>query len=97
MKQANTIFTQFELDNHELLVGHMLSPEQRAVIQNDLAEAAIKRAQMRFDCSTDMLQARLLEDAALKGQITLLQTMLIRADAAIQAAQAQAQSTNQPE
>lgn len=81
MIQVNNNFTQYQLTDDEQILGYHLSTEQRAVIQNDIAEAAIKRANIIHDLANP--GKSLLEDAALKGQITMLQYMLSRADAVI--------------
>lgn len=72
-------FTQFLLSDEEQQAGYHLTAEQRAVIQNDIAECAMKRANIVHDLSNP--GKSLLEDAAIKGQITMLQYMLQRADA----------------
>lgn len=87
MNPKNTIFTQYELTEEETIIGTLLSNEQMAVLQNDLAEIAIRRASVRFDVKDDELRAKLLEDAALKGQITFIQYLLNRAEAARQQTQ----------
>lgn len=79
MIQLNNNFTQYQLTDDEQILGYYLSTEQKAVIQNDIAEAAIKRANIIHDLANP--GKSLLEDAALKGQITMLQYMLTRADA----------------
>ena len=72
----NNQFTQYQLNSEELLVACYLSPEQRAILQNDMAECAIKRAAIVHDLSNP--GKSLLEDAALKGQITYIQYLLSR-------------------
>lgn len=79
MIQINNNFTQYQLSEDEQQAGYSLSPEQRAVIQNDIADIAIKRASIVHDLSDP--GKSLLEDAALKGQLTMLLWMLSRADA----------------
>lgn len=81
MIPLNNNFTQYQLTDDEQILGYYLSTEQRAVIQNDIAEAATKRANITHDLANP--GKSLLEDAALKGQITMLQYMLTRADAVI--------------
>jgi len=79
MIQINNCFTQYELTEDEQALGYYLSPEQRAVIQNDIADIAIQRAGIVHDLANP--SKSLLEDAALKGQLTILQYMLSRSDA----------------
>ena len=79
MIPLNNHFTQYELTPEEQIMGYSLSPEQKAVIQNDIADCAMKRACITHDLSNPAKS--ILEDAALKGQVTILQYMLSRADA----------------
>jgi len=79
MQIAINNFTQFILSEEEQQAGYHLTAEQRAVIQNDIAECAIKRANIIHDLANP--GKSLLEDAALKGQLTMLQYQLSRADA----------------
>lgn len=79
MQLINNTFTQYLLNEEELALGCYLSPEQRAMLQNDMAEIAIKRAGMTHDLANP--GKSLLEDAALKGQLTFIQYLLQRSDA----------------
>jgi hypothetical protein len=72
----NTDFTQYELTEQEQLAGYRLGPEQKAVIQNDIAEAAIHKSGLKFDPSnpSDYIQ----KEAELAGRIAFLRYMLAR-------------------
>lgn len=84
MTPINNQYTQYRLTPDQQIIGFSLSPEQRAVIQNDIAEAAIKRANLVLDTANP--NKFIQEDAALKGQITILSYMLVRADNVIELA-----------
>lgn len=79
MQIVNNAFTQWLLNEEELVIAAYLSPEQRALLQNDMAEIAIKRAGITHDLSNP--GKSMLEDAALKGQITFIQYLLQRSEA----------------
>jgi len=77
MITLNNQFTQHQLTNEELLAGYYLSPEQRAVIQNDIAEAAMQKVMLKFDPSNPMEFVQ--KEAELAGRILILTHMLNRA------------------
>lgn len=76
MIQQNNIFTSWELLPEETAIGYTLSPEQCAVIQNDIAEAATRRLSLKYDPSTPLQFVQ--EEAYLKGKIETLRYMLVR-------------------
>ena len=76
MIQQNNIFTSWELLPDETAMGYTLTPEQCAVIQNDIADAATRRLSLKFD--TNNPQAFIQEEAYLKGKIETLRYMLLR-------------------
>jgi hypothetical protein len=81
MQIIQNTFTQYELTPEELITGYSLSPEQRAVIQNDIAEAAQQKVGLKYDPMQPLLFAQ--KEAELQGRINILQYMLTRADEAL--------------
>ena len=71
-------FTSYEFTNRELLAGSVLSGEQKAVIQNELASIAEQRLNVDFDPSNPLVFAQ--QEAFLRGQISILRVMLLRSD-----------------
>jgi hypothetical protein len=86
MIQINNNYTQHMLTPEEQALGYYLTSEQRAVIQNDIADAAIQKAALTLDASNPQGVNKYIQaEAALTGQITILNYMLARANAIMRA------------
>ena len=75
-------FTEFALSDDEIISGSLLSSEQKALLQNDLADLAMRRANIKHDLNNP--GPSLLEDAALVGQINFIQYLFTRNDSAFE-------------
>jgi hypothetical protein len=76
----NSLFATWELTIEEQAAGETLQPEQIAVIQNDIAEAAAQKVGLKYD-PTNSLQF-LQKEAELAGRILILQYLLSRSASA---------------
>lgn len=79
-------FTEFDLSDDEIISGSILSTEQKALLQNDLADLAMRRANIKYDIANP--GPSLLEDAALVGQINFIQYLFARNDSAFESQKA---------
>jgi len=69
-------FHTWELTIPEQATGYSLSTEQQAVIQNDIAEAAVQKLQLKYDPEKPLVF--LQKEAELQGRILILQHLLDR-------------------
>jgi len=69
-------FHTWELTIPEQATGYSLSTEQQAVIQNDIAEAAVQKLQLKYDPEHPLIF--LQKEAELQGRILILQHLLDR-------------------
>lgn len=91
---TNSPFQSWELTLEERAIGYTLSPEQQAVIQNDIAISAIQKLQLKYDPSNP--QEFLQKEAELQGTILTLQYMLARSASAQTDLMQELQDTNFP-
>ena len=71
-------FTHYELTTKEILAGSILTTDQKAVLQNELATIAESRLNIDFDALNPSKFAQ--DEAFLKGQMSILRVMLLRSD-----------------
>lgn len=71
-------FTHYELTTQEVLAGSILTTDQKALIQNELATIAESRLNIDFDALNPTKFAQ--DEAFLKGQMSILRVMLLRSD-----------------
>jgi hypothetical protein len=71
-------FTHYELTTKEILAGSILTTDQKAVLQNELATIAESRLNIDFDALNPTKFAQ--DEAFLKGQMSILRVMLLRSD-----------------
>jgi hypothetical protein len=75
-------FATYALSDEEVAAGSVLSELQIAVLQNDLAEAAQQKVQLKVDSNnvTEFIQ----KEAELAGRILLLSYIIARSRAVVQ-------------
>ena len=71
-------FTHYELTTKEILAGSILTTDQKAVLQNELATIAESRLNIDLDALNPTKFAQ--DEAFLKGQMSILRVMLLRSD-----------------
>lgn len=71
-------FTQWKLSDHEILQGGILSPQQKQLLQNDLATTAEQILNLRYDPASPLEFVQ--EDANLKGYMQAIRAILTRSD-----------------
>jgi len=71
-------FTYYQLTDREVLAGSILTSDQKAVIQNELAQAADNKLNLDFDPLNPTKFAQ--DEAFLKGQMSILRVLLLRSD-----------------
>lgn len=86
---SDSKFISFELTEQEYILGHLLNPAQRAVLQNLLAEKAEAKVMLTIDSTN--IQSSLQQEAELHGAIRIL-TYLLEADKQYRSAQASNQN-----
>lgn len=69
-------FTHYDLTQREILAGSVLSGDQQAVIQNELAIIAEQRCNIDYDPLNPVKFAQ--DESFLKGQMSILRVMLLR-------------------
>ena len=75
-----SLFTTWELTIEERAAGESLQPEQIAVLQNDIAEAAAQKVGLKYDPANPL--QFLQKEAELAGRILILQYLLTRSASA---------------
>lgn len=78
--QQNT-FASWHLTKSEYTSGVILSPQQQAVIQNDIAQAAEQKLGLKLNTTNVMEYAQ--AEAELQGRILILQLLLARSEDAL--------------
>jgi len=71
-------YPKYELTDAELILGVSLSPEQKAVINNDINLIIAQRLTIAYDPDNPMIFVQ--KEAELKGQLIMLQFMLERSN-----------------
>ena len=69
-------FTHYDLTTREILAGSILSSDQQAVLQNELAMIAEQRTNLDYDATNPVKFAQ--DEAFLKGQMSIIRVMLLR-------------------
>lgn len=77
-KIAVGTFTHYDLTNTEILAGSVLTFDQKAVLQNELATIAENRVNIDFDPQNPLKFAQ--DESFLKGQMSIIRVMLLRSD-----------------
>ena len=103
MQQGNELtnrFTHIELDDYRYMQGCILHAEQRDVMQNLLADAALEKNALELDPYKPLYFIQM--EADLAGQIKILELILENHDAAIiniaeQVENNRSNNTDQPE
>lgn len=75
-----SLFSKFQLTDVELLEGTLLNTNQKAVIQNLLADTVADKILLKFD--PDNIAAFQQREAELQGQIGILQYLIATSDEA---------------
>ena len=73
-------FTHWKLSDQELLQGGILSPQQKQLIQNDLATTAEQILNLVYDPTSPLEFVQ--QDANFKGYMQALRAILARSDEA---------------
>lgn len=71
-------FGEYELTRQESLSGGILSSDQKALLQNELAMIANNRINLDFTPGDPTKFAQ--DEAFLKGQMSIIRVMLLRSD-----------------
>ena len=81
MQLKHNTFASWQLTDSEYLSGAILSPQQQAVIQNDIAQAAEQKLGLKLNTTNIMEYAQ--AEAELQGRILILQLLLARSEDAL--------------
>lgn len=71
-------FATYKLTKRETLSGSILSHDQKAVLQNELASIAENKINLDYDPRNPIKFAQ--DEAFLKGQMSIIRVMLLRSD-----------------
>jgi len=75
---AQGTFTHYTLSKKEILAGSILTLDQKAVLQNELAMIAEQKLSLDYDAQNPTKFAQ--DEAFLKGQMSIIRVMLLRSD-----------------
>lgn len=78
--QATNSFTSYTLTEQELLIGSVLTSLQKCCIQNQLADLAERKLNLKFDPAHP--QIFLQEEAELQGNLNALRYLLTLSESA---------------
>lgn len=73
-------FTHYDLTPKEILAGSILTLDQKAVLQNELAMIAENRINIDYDPQNPLKFAQ--DESFLKGQMSIIRVMLLRSQEA---------------
>jgi len=85
----NNPFQTYALDEHEQLSGAVLSPVQRAVIQNMRVEIITQKLSLTAVLTPEGKESYWQEEAYLRGQLQIIDHLLETSDHALTALQEQ--------
>jgi len=77
-KLGTGTFTHYDLTRREILAGSVLTHDQKAVLQNELAQIAEQKCNLDYDPLNPIAFAQ--SEALLKGQMSIIRVMLLRSD-----------------